>query len=76
MSFVVAAPEVVVAAASDLAGIGSAIGAANAAAAVPTMARSGGGGGVGFGRHRVGDRRGECGCGRAHDGGVLGRGRR
>ncbi len=37
MSFVVAAPEVVVAAASDLAGIGSAIGAANAAAAVPTM---------------------------------------
>lgn len=29
MSFVVAAPEVVVAAASDLAGIGSAIGAAN-----------------------------------------------
>src|ERR1700677_2789161 len=36
MSFVVAAPEFVTAAASDLANIGSAIGAANAAAAAPT----------------------------------------
>jgi hypothetical protein len=36
MSFVVAAPEVLVTAASDLAGIGSAISTANAAAAAPT----------------------------------------
>ncbi|WP_139822471.1 PE domain-containing protein, partial [Mycobacterium lacus] len=36
MSFVIAAPELVSAAASDLASIGSAISSANAAAAVPT----------------------------------------
>src|ERR1700730_6700399 len=36
MSFVFATPDLVTAAASDLAGIGSAIGAAHAAAAVPT----------------------------------------
>ncbi len=36
MSFVIAGPEELSAAASDLAGIGSAISAANAAAAVPT----------------------------------------
>jgi hypothetical protein len=36
MSFVIAAPEFVSAAASDLANIGSAIGQANAAAALPT----------------------------------------
>ena len=36
MSFVSVAPEMVAAAAADLAGIGSAISAANAAAAVPT----------------------------------------
>jgi hypothetical protein len=36
MSFVIAAPEFVTAAASDLASIGSTIGAANAAAAFPT----------------------------------------
>jgi PE family len=36
MSFVIAAPEFVTAAAGDLAGIGSEIGAANAAAALPT----------------------------------------
>ncbi|WP_016719227.1 PE domain-containing protein, partial [Mycobacterium tuberculosis] len=38
MSFVSVAPEIVVAAATDLAGIGSAISAANAAAAAPTTA--------------------------------------
>ncbi|MCV7075077.1 PE family protein [Mycobacterium szulgai] len=38
MSFVVATPEMLLAAASDLASIGSALGAANAAAAVPTGA--------------------------------------
>jgi hypothetical protein len=36
MSFMVALPEVVSAAASDLAGIGSALAAANATAALPT----------------------------------------
>src|ERR1700730_14409356 len=36
MSFVLAAPAALTAAASDVAGIGSSIGAANAAAAVPT----------------------------------------
>lgn len=36
MSFVIAAPEMVALAASDLAGVGSMIGAANAAAAVST----------------------------------------
>ncbi|OSC36597.1 hypothetical protein B8W66_22635, partial [Mycobacterium decipiens] len=36
MSFVIAVPEAVAAAASDLANLGSAIGAANAAAALPT----------------------------------------
>ncbi|WP_264917380.1 PE family protein, partial [Mycobacterium kiyosense] len=38
MSYVIAAPEWVAAAASDLAGIGSTLGAANAAAAIPTTA--------------------------------------
>ncbi|MCV7076682.1 PE family protein [Mycobacterium szulgai] len=38
MSFVIASPEMLVAAASELAGIGSTIGAANAAAAAPTTA--------------------------------------
>ena len=38
MSFVIAAPEFVSAAASDLAGIGSSLSAANAAASVPTTA--------------------------------------
>ncbi|QUR68799.1 PE domain-containing protein [Mycobacterium spongiae] len=37
MSYVVAVPEVVAAAATDLAGIGSTLNAANVAAAVPTM---------------------------------------
>ena len=36
MSFVIAAPEFLTAAATDLANIGSTIGAANAAAAAPT----------------------------------------
>lgn len=36
MSFLIAAPEAVASAASDLAGIGSVIGEANAAAVVPT----------------------------------------
>ncbi|MCV7125331.1 PE family protein, partial [Mycobacterium lacus] len=36
MSFVIAAPEMLAAAAADLAGIGSAVGAANAAALAPT----------------------------------------
>ena len=36
MSFVIAVPEAVAAAAGDLAGIGSALTAANAAAAAPT----------------------------------------
>ncbi|QUR66264.1 PE domain-containing protein [Mycobacterium spongiae] len=38
MSFVIAAPEALVAVASDLAGIGSMINAANTAAAAPTTA--------------------------------------
>jgi hypothetical protein len=38
MSFVVASPEMLLAAAQDLAGIGSTLGAANAAAALPTTA--------------------------------------
>ncbi|MEK0664727.1 PE family protein, partial [Mycobacterium ulcerans] len=37
MSYVVASPEYVAAAASDLAGIGSALSTANAAAAAPTI---------------------------------------
>jgi len=36
VSFMTAAPEIVAVAAGDLAGIGSALGAANAAAALPT----------------------------------------
>ncbi|MET2764863.1 PE domain-containing protein, partial [Mycobacterium tuberculosis] len=38
MSFVIAAPEALVAVASDLAGIGSALAEANAAALAPTTA--------------------------------------
>ncbi len=38
MSFVIAAPDLLVAAAADVAGIGSSITAANAAAALPTTA--------------------------------------
>ncbi|MGB9306911.1 MAG: PE family protein, partial [Mycobacterium sp.] len=38
MSYLIAAPEMLAAAASDLANVGSTISAANAAAAVPTMA--------------------------------------
>lgn len=41
MSFVSVAPEIVVAAATDLAGIGSAISAANAAAACADHRRAG-----------------------------------
>jgi PE family len=36
MSFVIAAPELVTAAATDLANVGSSLGSANAAAALPT----------------------------------------
>lgn len=52
MSFVIAAPEALVAVASDLAGIGSALAEANAAALAPTTALLAAGADVGVGGDR------------------------